>query len=124
MANVPANLTLSVFQGQTFNDEIIFMDGQTPPVPIDFTGKSARMQVRRAVPDDEVLLNLGTDAGTIVALGSDGKIVFNVTATVTSELPTDNVVQTWVYDLEVYDLDDVQRLMQGAFVVYPEVTRG
>lgn len=124
MANVPANITLQVYQGQTFDDEIVFIGPDN--LPINLTGKEARMQVRRAVPDEDVLLELSTDAGTILLFGSDGKLKFNVLAATTAAMPTDNVQQTWVYDLEVGDSGfvEVQRMLQGAFVVFPEVTRG
>lgn len=122
MATRPANVTLTVYQGQTFDDEVLFQDANGDP--LDFTDMEARMEVRRAVPDDEVILELSTDDGTIVTLDNTGAIKFDVDAVTTSELPSDNVTQVWVYDLELVDGAHVTRLMQGGFVVIPEVTRG
>lgn len=122
MARRPAQITLSIYQGQTFDDEIVFEDGAGDP--LDFTGSTARMQIRRALPDDEVILELTTTNGMINALADDGLVKFNVNAGETADLPTDNVDQVWVYDLEVQDgSGGVVRLMQGSVVVYPEVTR-
>ena len=121
MSTRPAQIYLTIYQGQTFDDEIEFQDANGDP--LDFTGMSARMQVRRATPDDEVLLELSTSDGTIVALDETGRIKFDVDADITTELPTDNVIQTWVYDLELHDGSRVQRLMEGSVTVVPEVTR-
>jgi hypothetical protein len=122
MARRPAQITLSIYQGQTFDDEIVFEDGSG--VPLDFTGSTARMQIRRALPDDEVILELTTANAMIQPLSNDGLIKFNVDAVDTASLPTDNVDQVWVYDLELEDgAGGVVRLMQGSAVVYPEVTR-
>ena len=121
MATRPANVTLTVYQGQTFDDQILFQDQSLDP--LDFTGMTARMQVRWAVPDSTVIATYSTADGTIVELSDAGTIVFNVSAVATAALPTDNVQQCWVYDLEVVDGTTVTRLMQGSFVVVPEVTR-
>lgn len=121
MATRPANITLYVYQGQTFDDEIRFEDSNGDP--LDFTDMTARMQVRRAAADDEVLAEFTTEDGSIAELDEMGIIGFNVSAADTTALPTDNVDQAWVYDLELIDGDHVTRLMQGGFVVSPEVTR-
>jgi hypothetical protein len=124
MPSIPANVTLFVFQGQTFDDVIIFIDGNDDP--LDFTGQEARMQVRRAVPDQDVIVELSTAEGTIEPLGVNGVVKFALPASDTAELPTNFVSQTWVYDLEIGDptFTTVRRMIQGAFVVSPEVTRG
>lgn len=122
MATRPAQITLTVYQGQTFEDEIRFEDANGDP--LDFTDMSARMQVRRAVPDDEILAEFSTADGTIDPLDETGVVKFAVDADITADLPADNVTQSWVYDLELVDGTHVSRLMEGAFVVVPEVTRG
>lgn len=121
MAARPKNITLTIYQGQTFDDTYTF-DGANGD-PLDFTDMDARMQVRRALPDDEVLLELGTEDGTISTLDETGTIQFAVDADITAALPTDHVPQTWVYDLELVDGTRVIRLMEGSVVVLPEVTR-
>lgn len=121
MAFRPAYITLHIYQGQTFDDEVNFKDANGDP--LDFSDLEARMQVRRAVPDDEVLLELSTEDGTIEPLDETGTVKFAVDADITANLPTDNVLQTWVYDLELYGSGRVTRLMEGSVVVYPEVTR-
>lgn len=122
MAARPANVTLTIIQGQTFDDEFQFETSEGDPE--DFTGHTARMQIRPFIESDEVLLELSTTNGLINALDDTGVIKFNVSATDTSDLSDDHIYQQWWYDLEKTDTDGkVQRLLQGAVIFWPETTR-
>lgn len=105
-------------QGATFVRQFKWTDENE--VPIDLTGYSARMQVRTAVKASEVVVELTTANGQIVLYPAEGKIELSMTATVTAALPD----KRCVYDLEVVaPSGTVTRLLQGAFVISPEVTR-
>lgn len=85
--------------------------------PIDLTGYTVRMQVRRtALHPQPVLvispyLTLGGEAGTITGA---------VPAEVMASLPAGE----YRYDLEVESGGgEVRRLLKGAFIVDPEVSR-
>ena len=64
--------------------------------PVDFTGSTARMQVRAKVGAPVVLLDLSTTDGTIT-LGSDGSITLSETALTTAALR----FSKGVYDLRI-----------------------
>lgn len=120
--STPTYLTLSIYQGQTFNDVLTFED--EAGALIDLTGKTARMQVRESIEAATTKLDLTTENGGIALGGALGTLTFLVDATDTSALSDTYEVEQWVYDLEFIDPDTtVTRVIQGTLVVYPEVTR-
>lgn len=108
---------LRIEQGAYYTCPLELSDGDD--TPLDLTGYTARMQVRKSVGSSEVLLELTTANGRLVIEGSTVRIVLS--AEVTAAI-------TWrqgVYDLELVPPDGkVERLVQGSVVVSPEVTRG
>jgi hypothetical protein len=107
-------------QGATFRRTITWTDENG--TPIDLAGCTARMQVRNTHETASVLLSLSsTGADPKITIENEtGKIFMVIPAAVTSTL----VDGPKVYDLEVIMANqDVIRLMQGQFVVDPEVTR-
>ena len=88
-------------------------------LPIDITGFTARMQIRKTVASSEVIHELSTENGGII-LGDDGAFLIYISDSVTE---TFNFT-TAVYDLEFVNLDgDVIRLLEGAVQLSLEVTR-
>lgn len=83
------------------------------------------MQVRRTVTSTgDPIIELTTANDRIVLGPGDGEILLQIEAADTEALPTSNRKQTWVYDLEmVPGSGEVDRLVQGKFVVLPNVTR-
>ncbi len=125
MAEEPAVQELEVFQGAYWSQRLVWKDANDDP--IDLTGFTARMQVRRTVDETgEPLLEL-TD-GDGITLGeadpTDGVILLELEATQTAALPATPSDRKWRYDLELVPSDaHVRRLMMGKFVVSLEVTR-
>lgn len=118
----PAIVTLTIYQGQDFTDQFVFQDADE--VPEDFTGYSARMQIRTDYEAPDVVLELSTTNGLIAPLDSTGTVTFAVDAATTAGLSSTHMYETWWYDLEVESPSGVvQRLMQGAVVFWPEITR-
>lgn len=115
---MPANYDLKIYQGATFNQEIIWKD--SAGLPVNLTGYSARLQVRLSHSDQNKLLEMTSANGKITLGTTDGKITLKLTDVETTGL-------TWssgVYDLEMVSSGGtVTRLMEGKIVVYPEVTR-
>lgn len=93
----------------------------TPPMPVDLTGCTARMQVRATLESPDVLLELTTTNGGIILGDADGTITRFMS-------DTDTTALTWedgVYDLEVeFPGGDVRRLLCGDVIVSREITRG
>jgi hypothetical protein len=76
------------------------------------------MQVRRSANDSVKLLDLVSP--TNITLNSSGQIVVNATATAMTAVPAGR----YVYDLEVESAGgEVTSLLEGRFVVKPEVTQ-
>ena len=86
--------------------------------PINYSGYTARMQVRRRVDSDDVIIELTTENGRI-SMNSSGQIVLSISATDTADIQTGGV-----YDLEIINSsNEVERLIQGNFTLSLEVTR-
>lgn len=117
---------LLIEQGSTFDRTLTLYDdgsydliaGEATGEPIDLTGYSARMQIRRNAHSADVLFEL-TD-GDGLTLGDDlGTIRILIDADTSSE---------WTWRSGEYDLELVQpsgdpiRLFQGDVKVSPEVT--
>jgi hypothetical protein len=84
----------------------------------NLTGYVARMQVRRSANDSVKLLDLVSP--TNITLNSSGQIVVNATANAMTAVPAGR----YVYDLEVESAGgEVTSLLEGRFVVKPEVTQ-
>jgi hypothetical protein len=104
-------------QGATFTRVINATDGAGDP--IDLTGYTARMQVRRDMDATAALIELTTENGRISLGGETGEITLTIDADDTSDIP-----RPGVYDLELEsDSGTVIRLLKGAFYLDSEVTR-
>lgn len=121
MSTPPLNLTLSIWQNQTFNDVLTWQD--TTGAPINLTGYTAQMMTRANLTDAAPQTTWGTTTGEIVLGGAAGTITFNVSAAATLALPTAGQITTWFYDLVLTAPGGVaDRVIQGVVVIYPGVT--
>jgi hypothetical protein len=112
---IPGKLNLSCPQGSTFSKSLTY---KIDDDPVDLTGYGARLQVRDFFYSPDPVLNLTHLAG--ITLGaSAGTINILVDASTTTEL----IPGDYVYDLELIAGGTVTRLIEGKFVVSPEVTR-
>lgn len=112
-----ARLDLTCDQGATFTRVLTWLDDDG--IAVNLAGYTARMQVRSDHESATVLLSLTTENGGITLGGSAGTVTLSATATATAALESGE----HVYDLELVSGAVVTRLMQGCFVVDPEVTR-
>lgn len=106
---------LVIDQGSTWEQALLYRDPSG--AAIDLTGCTARMQVREFYESEEPLVSIDTDDG--ITISSGGRIDLVLTAEQTADIPAGK----YVYDLELVNGDVVTRLLQGRFVVDPEVTR-
>jgi hypothetical protein len=87
--------------------------------PVDLTGYSAAMQVRKSPGSVAALLEL-TDAAGLTLGGAAGTIEITITSAQLSAIEAGD----WQYDLELTSASGVvTRVLQGRFVVDAEVTR-
>jgi hypothetical protein len=111
-------LDLFVEQGSTFSYTLTLNDDQGNP--IDLTGYTARMQLRRTINAPDVLITLTTSNGRIAITPLTGVIVLTIEAAATASLS----FQSAVYDLEIESSGGiVTRIIQGKVSLSPEVTR-
>ena len=106
-------------QGETLS-RILRLRMADKVTPIDLTGYTAKLQVRRAHAHATVLLEASTTDGRIVIAGPQGNISLTVPKEVTAALPA----MTLEYDLFITSAAGVAtRLLDGKFVVSASVTR-
>jgi hypothetical protein len=109
------NYTLRIDQGADFAFAITWRDPAGDPV--DLTGFSAAMQIRKAYDSPDAMVSL-TDGAGITLGGALGTIELAIAAADTQDL------ETGVWDLELTaGGGEVTRLLQGKAVVSPQVTR-
>ena len=108
------NFTLD--QGSVFYINLQYKDPDGNP--INLTGQTARMQLRRQY-GYPVVLTLTTDPGDgIVITGATGNIAITITDERTEILESG----FYVYDLELNNAGVINRLIQGTLTVSPQVT--
>jgi hypothetical protein len=117
----PAALDLTIYQGTTYNKSFQWKTG-APALPVDLTGCTARMHIRKQLKDVEPVLQLTTENDRIVlTLPLEGKFEIRLTAAETALLTFTQAV----YDFEIVypNGEPVYRLFEGSVEVLPEVTR-
>ena len=115
-----ANHDFEIPQGARFHKIIVHKDNEGNPV--DLTGYTAEMHVRKFKASTDIELTLSTSDNTIVLGGALGTITLNVEKTVTDDLDF-----KWAYyDLELYPGGDEEltiRVLEGRIELSKQVTR-
>ena len=114
----PFEYNLTIYKGQDLEEEFTYKAGE-PAVPVNLTGYSARMQIKKSYASAAVA-TLTTENGGIVLGGATGKVGLYLGNAATSAL----AITAGVYDLElVAPSGRVRRFMMGEVEVSPEVTK-
>ena len=109
---------LVIEQGTDFVLPIAYTDATG--TPIDLTGCSAALMIRRAFDDAAPLVSLSSSGNGIVIDGPAGTLLITIDASVTATLAGG----TAVYDLKLTDgLGNPMRLIEGNVTISPAVTR-
>jgi hypothetical protein len=88
-------------------------------VPVDYTGYSAKMQVRKDHAATTVIVEASTSNGRMT-VNSQGVITLAIPDDVSASFP----VGTAYYDILLTDPGgDTHKLLEGRFIVQPSVTR-
>ncbi|HEY1034629.1 MAG TPA: hypothetical protein VGE09_06580 [Pseudoxanthomonas sp.] len=134
MSRTPADYSLTVVRGATWEDEFTYVgpDG----VAIDLTGYQARMQVRTkegqfgTSTTDTLVMELTTDNGLLdIPVPEDGQVLLKVAADDTLELNPDNQKKRkLVYSLDLFRIEGsapeyVIPLVKGSVTVMGATTR-
>lgn len=113
---IPGKYNIVCPQGSTFQQQLIY---KIDDVVVDLTGYDARMQVREKHTSKSSVLDLNVSNGGL-AVDSQGAIDITISATTTAAL----IAKEYVYDIEIISSGSVvTRLLEGRFMVTPEVTR-
>ena len=115
----PGNTALECWQGATFEYSLTWYNDDAGTQPRNLTGYTAKLQVRPH-PSGPIAISMTSAAGGGITLGgAAGTIDLALDATETDVSRTGYLM----YDLEMTAPNgDVYRLLEGAFVIYPEVT--
>lgn len=112
----PGKYNMICPQGSTFEQQLIY---KIDDVVVDLTGYSARMQVREKHTSKSSVLSIDTSSGGL-SVDSQGAIDMSISASTTQDI----IAKDYVYDLEIISPSGtVTRLIEGKFIVTPEVTR-
>jgi hypothetical protein len=113
----PGTFDITCFQGADFDQQFAVTQGGTA---LNWTGYTARMQVREAADSTATLLDLNTNGSGITLGGTAGTIDLVITSTQSAAIPSGS----FAYDFELVSSgNQVTRLLQGAFNVVGNVTR-
>jgi hypothetical protein len=114
----PGKLNFTCPQGSTFDRQLTWKIDNDP---VNLEGYNGRLQVREFHYSDNFIINLDSFSGStnISTGGSAGTINIYIDPVTTSNF----IPGTYVYDLEMYTSENVYRLIEGKFIVTPEVTR-
>lgn len=118
----PQREDITVYQGATFVRRFVWKTGE-PPVPVDLTGYTIRMQIRLHKQSSKVLANLDNDTlgGITISDALNGQFDVRIEASKTDEFL--KIAQA-VYDIEMESLNGtVTRLLEGQVSVSVQVTR-
>jgi hypothetical protein len=110
-----ANYNIVCPQGATLTTTFAWTNNSSA---VNLTSYSASMQVRDTYTSASPVLSIVSPTNITLG-GSLGTIAISVPASTTAGL----VAKNYVYDLELQYSGVVTRLVQGKFVVTPEVTR-
>ena len=111
----PGKLNLTCPQGSTFDKTLTYKIDDSA---VNLTGYDERLQVREFHYSDDAVISLSAGSGITLG-GSAGTRRGLLNATTTEDVNPGN----YVYDLELVVSGTVTRLVEGKFVVTPEVTK-
>lgn len=117
---LPAQANIECYGGDDFTTTITFMvdDGTGTYVPADFTGASARMQIKRKRGDATSLLTLSSPSSGL-SFPTSASLKIEITSAQTNDLAGFDLL----YDLQITDsLGDVRTYLNGFFITKKEIT--
>jgi hypothetical protein len=111
----PGKYNMICPQGATFSKTLTWT---IDDVAVDLTGYTARMQARDKVGGSCIVVNITTENGGI-SLDDEGNINLLISSDDTKTINA----KDYVYDLELDSGSEVYRIIEGKFIVTPEVTK-
>lgn len=128
MTVAPATINFQLYQYASFSEQTLLQDDAG--APIDLTGYTAFMQIRRERDDTTPLYTLTTADSTIILGGAAGTIAFAIPSSDTTPATAallDPDGEVWVYDMLLNNENAsppvVDRIFEGSVFVHPSVSR-
>ena len=116
MSSLAGTYSITLDKGASYDQVFVWKDSNSDPV--DLTGYSASMVIRRGATGNPVLATLSTDSGQITLGDSAGTITVEMSPVATDALPAGQ----HSYVLELTSASGyVTRLLKGIIVVVSEV---
>jgi hypothetical protein len=114
---IPGKYNIVCPKGSTLLKTFTYSINDTP---VNLAGYTSRMQVREKYESTVAIESLTTSNGGISLTASAGAINIYISASATSGY----IAKDYVYDLELVSSSNiVTRIIEGKFIVTPEVTR-
>jgi hypothetical protein len=112
----PGDYDITAYQGADYDQSFTVSQGGTA---LNWTGYTAKMQVREAADSTAYLLSLANGSGITLG-GTAGTILVNISNAQSAAISAGS----YAYDLELISGSSaVTRILQGAFNVIGQVTR-
>jgi len=105
-----------IYQGADFEFSVELRDASNNPR--NLTGKSFRGMARRKIQDADPAFELSFEAISLAV----GTFKLKILSGDTTALP-DRKEARFVYDVEMYDANTIERVLMGTITMNPEVTR-
>lgn len=117
MADLPYSYEIKARQGATWTRVFSW---SVNDVPVNLTGRTARMEVRTKPDSPTVVL---TVTPYITLGGAAGTVTISIPANVLAAVPPRTGSRFYVYDLEIVSGSQVTTFLAGRMTVAPEVTK-
>lgn len=115
----PAVIDITIYQGANFRKSFEWQTG-TPAVPVDLTGATGAMQIRKRANATTADLTLTTENGGMV-INQSTPWAFEII--VSPAQSSAMAITSGVYDIEITLGTEISRVVMGAVTVSQEVTR-
>lgn len=111
----PGKYNMICPQGATFTKRLTWTIDE---IPVDLTGYTAKMQAKTSYSNKcNPIFNLTTENGGI-SLDDEG----NIDILIDSDDTKTFVAREYLYDIELNSGEQIYRIIEGKFIVTPEVT--
>ena len=104
------------------NNALPFNSSTNPYIPLDFTGYSALLQVRKDYDAPTPVINL-TNLNSGISFASGGKLTINVSASVSNTVVFAGAKWEGLYDLTLTNGSTVLNPITGNFVIQRNIAR-
>lgn len=104
------------------NNQLEFNATTNPYIPLNLTGYTARLHVRKTFDSNSTVLDLGSSVEIILGT-TDGKITITIPPALTNAIIFAGERATYYYDLLITGAGTSTRVVEGTFTIKRAITR-